>query len=334
MIKPLNVMGAVEGGMRMRDLVDDRKKKSAVQDAYKKGMQVGPDGKVKFDHGMTASALAEGGYGQEAYQAQQQGQDDHLKQMQATVQRAKFGAQILGAARNQQEWDLGLQQLQDNGMPAGKLPAQFTPENQKYLVDQAMTLEDRLNQEWRQKDFNLREREMYARQQAKSDKDKEMNVAQSKQLGLFKMGAEAEKQFRGAVKDKSYDPTSVIAAVGNPEWAPAWMKNNKANVAHSAQSAWVESFLRDASGATIQPSERMSYAKDYFPRPGDSDEVIKNKNALRKQKMENALIASGRDPSDMPNFDAIDNGGESDDLGFGIDKANANQKSKKPGWAE
>lgn len=162
MIKNPNIMGAVENGMRMRDMIDERKKKSAIQDAYKQGMQTGPDGKVNFDHTKTASALAQGGYGQEAYQAQQEGQGEQQKKMELAVKNAQYGAQILGAARNQDEWDVGLQKLQNLGMDASKLPQQFSPESQKFLVESAMTLQDRLSEQWRQKDFGQRERAMMA----------------------------------------------------------------------------------------------------------------------------------------------------------------------------
>lgn len=155
MIKAPDAVGAIDRGMRMRDMIDERKKKSAVKDAYAQGMQTGPDGSVSFDHSKTASALAQGGYGQEAYQAQQQGQTEQQKQMEMAVQNAQYGAQVLGAARNQDEWNQGLQQLQNNGIDASKLPGEFSPEKQKYLVDSAMTLKDRLNEQWRQKEFNV-----------------------------------------------------------------------------------------------------------------------------------------------------------------------------------
>lgn len=153
MIQPINVMGSIDNGMRMRDMIDERKKKSAVKDAYAQGMQVGPDGKTSFDHSKTASALAQGGYGQEAYEAQQQGQTEQQKQIESQVKMAQYGAQVLGAARNQGEWDQGLQQLKNNGIPAEKLPAQFSPENQRFLVESAMSLSDRLNEQWKQKEF-------------------------------------------------------------------------------------------------------------------------------------------------------------------------------------
>lgn len=76
---------------------------------------------------------------------------------------------------------------------------------------------------------------------------------------------------------------------------PNLVKNKHAIAAESAQATWVENFLRDASGAAIPPSERMAYAKDYFPQPGDTEKVVANKAALRKQKMENALLGAGRE---------------------------------------
>jgi len=80
------------------------------------------------------------------------------------VKNAQFGAQILGAAKNQQEWDSGLKQLQEYGMDASKLPGEFTPENQRNLVDSAMTVGDRLQEQWKQKEFGLKERELGAKE--------------------------------------------------------------------------------------------------------------------------------------------------------------------------
>jgi hypothetical protein len=156
--------------------------------------------------------------------------------------------------------------------------------------------ERRASERAEDKRFKLMELEMKAgeRKDAKEAKQKEMNAAQSKQRGLYEMGKKAEEQFSKATSDPgNYDPTGVGQVIDNSEWAPNWMKNNKAVEAQSAMSAWVESYLRDASGAAIPPSERMNYAKDFFPMPGDTPDVVANKQALRAQKMENARMGSG-----------------------------------------
>lgn len=132
----------------------------------------------------------------------------------------------------------------------------------------------------------------------KSIKDKELSVAQAKQMGLYQMGQKAEQQYAEAVKagkTQGYDPTSHADFIDNTTWMPNLVKNKHAIAAESAQATWVENFLRDASGAAIPPSERMAYAKDYFPQPGDTEKVVANKAALRKQKMENALLGAGRE---------------------------------------
>lgn len=344
MIKPIDVMGSVEGGMRMRDLIDERKRKSAIQGAYKQGMQTGPDGKVAFDHSKTASALAQGGYGQEAYEAQQQGVGDQQKQMEMAVKNAQYGAQVLGAARNQDEWNAGLQQLQNNGIPADKLPAQFSPENQKFLVDSAMTLGDRLNEQWKEKSHQLEWAKLGQGKKELTDKEKELNATQAKQLGLYNIGREAESQYQSAVSDPNeYDPTAVgqIFDNDNTGWVPNWMKSNKAIESQAAQANWVESFLRDASGAAIPASERGAYAKDFFPQPGDTPAVIANKEAMRKSKMENSLIgagSAGKQIMAQGNYFPKSQRKEKNSS-MGVDKANASSapkilKTNQIDWAD
>lgn len=129
---------------------------------------------------------------------------------------------------------------------------------------------------------------------ARADKQKELSSAQAKQRGLYEIGQRAENQFSKATGDDSgHDPTSVLEFIDNSKWAPNILKSDKAVESQAAQNAWIESFLRDASGAAIPDSEREAYGRIYFPRPGDTDDVVKNKAALRAQKMDSARIAAG-----------------------------------------
>lgn len=128
----------------------------------------------------------------------------------------------------------------------------------------------------------------------KQRKDAELSATQAKQLGLHQLGDLAERQYQEATSNpKDFDPTVVGQVIDNSSWAPAWAMNENASKARTAQSNWVEAFLRDASGAAIPPSERLAYAQDYFPQPGETPAEIENKARLRKQKMQNALIGSG-----------------------------------------
>lgn len=130
---------------------------------------------------------------------------------------------------------------------------------------------------------------------ARSDKKKELSAAQAKQRGLYEMGKKSEEQFSKASGSSDYDPTSYVEFLDNDQsgWVPNWAKSDKAVEAQSAQNSWIESFLRDASGAAIPHSERASYAQIYFPQKGDSPEAVANKAALRAQKQDSARIAAG-----------------------------------------
>jgi hypothetical protein len=128
---------------------------------------------------------------------------------------------------------------------------------------------------------------------AKELKQKELSATQAKQRGLYESGKTAEGQFISATGKGDYDPTAYSEFIDNSSMAPKWAKSDNANKAQDAKNAWIESYLRDASGAAIPESERNAYASIFFPQKGDSTDAIKNKAALRAQKMDSARIAAG-----------------------------------------
>lgn len=142
-------------------------------------------------------------------------------------------------------------------------------------------------------DRDLKRRQIEATIGQKTAKDAELGATQAKQLGLAKSGQLANKQYEEAIA-QGYDPTSYATMIDKTGFMPQFMKSDLGKKAMSAQSAWVESYLRDASGAAIPPSERQAYAQDYFPQPGDTPEIVANKAALRKQKEDTALIGAGK----------------------------------------
>lgn len=131
----------------------------------------------------------------------------------------------------------------------------------------------------------------------KSAKEMELSASEAKQRGLYEMGQKAEQQYGKAIQKGrttgEFDPTSYGDIIDATSWAPNFLKSGSAKEAEAAKSAWVEAYLRDASGAAIPPSERLAYARDYFPEPGDTPEIVANKADLRKQKMQNALLGAG-----------------------------------------
>lgn len=136
-----------------------------------------------------------------------------------------------------------------------------------------------------------------SKQAEKTEKEKELSAVQAKQMGLYNLGIKAEEQYNKAIANKKdYDPTLSGQVFDNDTtgFVPNMFKNNKAIEAKAAEANWIEAFLRDASGAAIPPSERGAYAKDFFPQPGDTPQVVANKALMRKQKMDNALLGAGK----------------------------------------
>lgn len=135
---------------------------------------------------------------------------------------------------------------------------------------------------------------------ARSQKEKDLSATQAKQLGTYNMGSLAEEQYKKSIENKNdYDPTVSGQFIDNSRWAPNFLKNDKAIASQSSKDNWIESFLRDASGAAIAPSERGAYESIFFPQEGDTPQVVANKESLRKQKMDNALIGTGRTGQEM-----------------------------------
>lgn len=133
------------------------------------------------------------------------------------------------------------------------------------------------------------------RRDAKAMQQKAASTAQSKQRSNYEMGVLAENQYRSATDGKGYDPTSSGQLIDNDTtgWVPNALKDNKAIEAQAAENNWIETFLRDASGAAISEKERKSYQEIYFPTPGDSPTVVANKQRLREEKMNQARLSAG-----------------------------------------
>ena len=61
-----------------------------------------------------------------------------------------------------------------------------------------------------------------------------------------------------------------------------------------AKRDFINAQLRRESGATIQPPEFESAEKQYFPQPGDSEGVKKQKAEARRIAVENMRRSSGQ----------------------------------------
>lgn len=74
---------------------------------------------------------------------------------------------------------------------------------------------------------------------------------------------------------------------------PGELKGSDLVEQDQAERNFVNATLRKESGAAISPSEFKSSEQQYFPRPGDSPEVLANKQANRKQAVEMMKLGAG-----------------------------------------
>jgi hypothetical protein len=231
----------------------------------------------------------------------------------------QYAAGAVMDANDQPSWDKFLENGTKAGHDMSALSREFDPALKNQIVMAAIPVQQRLemqakdqasakDEKWKERqfsadqynknrDFALRAADVGAKRSEKSAEQQKMSVAEAKQMGLYNSGLEAEKQYQAAVGGKGwahFDPSSKFQWIDKNDWAPNWAKSEESQAAHSAQDRWIESFLREASGAAIAPSEREAYAKQFFPVAGDSPQVIADKEKARQLKMESAqMVAKG-----------------------------------------
>lgn len=87
------------------------------------------------------------------------------------------------------------------------------------------------------------------------------------------------------------DAASNLPFVGDV--ARATVQGEDSKLQEQAELNFLSAVLRRESGASISPSERDKGALQYFPRVGDSEEVLKQKKENRQQAMESLKASAG-----------------------------------------
>lgn len=89
-----------------------------------------------------------------------------------------------------------------------------------------------------------------------------------------------------------------VPLIGNMIVSPEFQQ------AEQAQRDFINAILRRESGAVISESEFASARKQYFPQPGDSEEVLRQKAANRKNAINGVSRAAGPayQPPDTTNY--------------------------------
>lgn len=170
-MKSLDPATAVEEGLRMRDLVEQRNlrqkeaaDKEALKGTYKAGVVQNPDGTTTFDGGKTMSAMMEKGFVQEAQKFNQEQTALNLAKQDAAMkkqlQEIDHISRVTATVKDQASYDQALVQASGLGLDVSKMPKAYDPNLIKTYQGMALSAKDRLEQQMKEREFGLKEREL------------------------------------------------------------------------------------------------------------------------------------------------------------------------------
>lgn len=146
-MKSLDIGAALEQGLKMSDMIKQRRDQEAQREAYKAGAVVGPDGKTTFDPSLTASALAKGGFGKEANELTRQADEDKRKKTQHSWEDYQKFGQIAYSAQNQDDWDRALGTAKQMGADVSQISPVFDPKLRDNIAGGLLTYADKMKLE-------------------------------------------------------------------------------------------------------------------------------------------------------------------------------------------
>lgn len=118
------------------------------------------------------------------------------------------------------------------------------------------------------------------------------NGDQSK-AALFGRQMEQAEQVFSKLGEQGFDPTSTGSAVQRFGLFPEGMKGDLQKQQAQAEENFVNAYLRRVSGAAISQSEFKHAESQFFPRIGDSPDVIEQKRQNRELAKEGLRLESG-----------------------------------------
>lgn len=100
------------------------------------------------------------------------------------------------------------------------------------------------------------------------------------------------EQIFDKLSGQGYDRTKISEGLLS-RFSPEAFKSENLKEEEQAERNFVNSILRRESGAAISSSEFKSAEAQYFPRAGDSPQVLAQKKANRMQALEGMRVAAG-----------------------------------------
>lgn len=118
--------GAVQKGLSVRDMLDQKSKQKKLSEAYQSGIITNPDGTTTVDSGKTMSALAGGGFGKEAMEYDSKNQEAQANKLQLQKAKQDFIIDTISRAwpsvKTNQDYQNLIGQLKQNGVDLPGVP--------------------------------------------------------------------------------------------------------------------------------------------------------------------------------------------------------------------
>jgi hypothetical protein len=129
------------------------------------------------------------------------------------------------------------------------------------------------------------------KQESKAEKDAVGTTVQQTSRGFGKRMEDANAIF-DKIEKAGYDRSSTASGLGSI--LPNQMRSANAQMQDQAERNFVNALLRKESGAAIGKEEFNSAEIQYFPRAGDTPEVIAQKKANRERAIDTLKRESGK----------------------------------------
>ena len=259
-IQPIDAMGSVDRGMRMRDMLDQRKLKQVEQ---QKQQQMD----AAFNQKLSGSQFE--GLGQKGYEADNAVKGQDLERL---IKQTKVAGQLAGSVTDQNSYTNFLNEGYKHGLfSPGELPDQYDPGAVKAVQMRALDFGQQLDQRWKQKEFGLKERELGMKSR-ELGAPKETKFQEKKMEALGKKAADWSTQDRATFEtnlQKTQQATQMLAKAleaGSPLFGPARGKIPDAIRRFTNEDALI---VRDSMHSAIQDTLRPTLGAQFTEKEGE-----------------------------------------------------------------
>lgn len=171
-LKPLDIGGAVERGLKMSELIDLRRarqqeleKQKQLQEAMRAGVVQGEDGTVTYNPQLSSQALLKGGFIDEAQKVQQLADQTRKSQLDSSFQELDYVTRLIQGVETPQQYAAAVADAERRGIDVGEFKTMSFQDFMAIkpaLLGRALSVKDRMEAQLKQQELELKRRELDA----------------------------------------------------------------------------------------------------------------------------------------------------------------------------